>query len=81
MMKMFPEKSVKAISAAVLRVIVLTYFLFGIVLYVRQDAMLLFPSNTPFANCPELALALQVDMNGTRGYFFQNGTSTKLAVL
>ena len=81
MMKMFPEKSVKAIGAAVLRVIVLTYFLFGIVLYVRQDAMLLFPSNTPFANCPELALALQVDMNGTRGYFFQNGTSTKLAVL
>ncbi len=81
MMKLFPELTPRAIGAAVLRVIVITYLAFGVVLYVRQDAMLFFPNHIPFENCSELSDAVRVDMNGTRGYYFQNGTSTKIAVL
>lgn len=68
-------------SLALLRIVLLSYVLFGAVLYLRQDALLYFPDQTPFADCEELSAAQRLDMNGTRGYFFQNGTSTKLAVL
>ena len=79
-MKLFPEYTLNGVGAAILRILVLTYVLFGIVLYVRQDAMLFFPDQTPFANCPELADATLVSMEGTRGYFFQNGTSSDIMV-
>lgn len=66
---------------SIVRICALTYVLFAVVLYVRQDQMFYFPDHTPLADCPDLLDAELVNMSGTRGYFFQNGTSTKLAVL
>lgn len=80
-MRLYPELSVRGIALALVRSVLLTYILFGLILYVRQDTMLYFPEQTPFADCGDLSLAERVSMDGTRGYFFQNGTSTKLAVL
>ncbi len=80
-MKLYPELNLRSVSLAVLRVTLLTYVLLGALLYVRQDGMIYFPDQTPFADCDDLSRAERIDMGGTRGYFFQNGTSTKLAVI
>lgn len=80
-MRIFPEFTIRGVGFALLRITVASYVLLGLIIYVYQDQMLYFPDQTPFADCSELADATQVDMNGTRGYFFQNGTSTKLVVL
>lgn len=80
-MRIFPKFTAHGLGFALLRVTIASYLLLGLVIYFRQDKMLYFPDQTPFADCAELASTTQVDMNGTRGYFFQNGTSTKLAVL
>ncbi len=63
-----------------LRVVLLVYILFGMVLYVRQDTMLYFPDNTPFLECPELADAERLQVGDMRAYHYRNGTSTALAV-
>ena len=79
-MELLPKPTLKNISLALLRVVLLVYFGLALVLYFRQDNMLFFPDQTPFADCPEFAGAKQVDMEGTSGYFFQNGTSTNIMV-
>lgn len=80
-MRLYPELSVRGIGIALVRSMLLTYVLVGLILYIRQDTMLYFPEQTPFVDCVDLSAAERVNMDGTRGYFFQNDTSTKLAVL
>jgi len=80
-MRLYPELNVRSLGFACLRVALLTYVLYGLILYVGQDSMLYFPEQQPFAECDDLSPAERITMNGTRGYFFQNGSSTKLAVL
>lgn len=79
-MRLFPECNVKAIGWAIARVSLCVYVLYGAMLFVRQDTLLYFPDQTPFTDCEDLSVAERVNIEGTRGYFFQNGTSTKLAV-
>ena len=80
-MRLFPEPTFKNISFAVLRVVVITYLFIGGWLYVKQDTILYFPDDRPFEQCSELEAAERVNMGRTRGYFFQNGTSSNLAIL
>lgn len=80
-MQLYPKLNTRSVILAALRVTLLTYVLFGAVLYFRQDTLLYFPDQTPFAECDDIGDAERLVMSGTRGYFFQNGTSTKLAVL
>lgn len=80
-MQIFPHFTIRSIGFALLRITLLSYVIFVIFVYFRQDTMLYFPDQTPFAECAELINVAHVNMGGTRGYFFQNGTSTKLAVL
>lgn len=80
-MQLFPKLNIVAIGWVVARVALIIYVLNGVLLFVRQDAMLFFPDNTSFTDCAMLAGVTQIEESGTRGYFFQNGTSTKLAVL
>ena len=80
-MRLLPPLTPRDILLAILRVLVITYVFIAGWLYVKQDAMLYFPDDRPFAYCPELGAGVQVSMDGTRGYFFQNGTSSKLAIL
>src|SRR3989338_9126984 len=80
-MRFSPPLTPKEILLAVLRVVVISYVFIAGWLYVKQDAMLYFPDGRPFAYCPELGAGVEVSMDGTRGYFFQNGTSSKLAIL
>ncbi len=79
-MRIFPELNIGAIVWAVARVALITYVFYGVLLFVRQDAMLFFPDDTPFTDCAMLDGAVQIEESGTRGYFFQNGTSTKLVI-
>jgi len=79
-MRLFPEPTFKNILFALLRIIIGTYIFVGGWIYFTQDAMLYFPDARPFENCLELDDGIAIDMNGTRGYFFKNGTSTKLTV-
>lgn len=80
-MRIFPELSVRSIGLMVVRVTLIAYVVYGALLVLRQDALLYFPDQTPFQDCDWFAGVSQVDAAGTRGYFFKNGTSTKLAVL
>lgn len=80
-MQLYPDLNVRSMGFALLRVALLSYVLLGVLLYLRQDGMMYFPDQTPFADCAALRAAEQIEMGSTRGYFFQNGTSTKLAVM
>lgn len=80
-MRLLPEKSVKGVTFALLRVVILVYLGLGVVLYLRQDRMIFFPDQTPFTDCPQFSDAAQVNMEGTRGYFFSYGSSSDLIVL
>jgi alpha-beta hydrolase superfamily lysophospholipase len=79
-MKMFPEKTLKGIGAAVLRILLLTYVIFGIMLYVRQDKYLFYPPSISMEDCAEIPNAKIIIAEGTRAYYVQAGTSTKIAV-
>lgn len=79
-MHFLPPLTPKDILLAVLRVVVIAYIFIGGWLYVNQDKMIYFPDDRAIAYCPALKGGVQTDMYGTRGYFFQNGTSSKLAV-
>ena len=80
-MKLLPEKTLQGIGYACLRVAVLTYVVFGILLYVRQDEYIFVPPNSRMENCPELSDAQIIAMEGTRAYLLQSGTSTRIAVM
>jgi uncharacterized protein len=77
---LFPEPTIKGIGLAALRVVLLVYILFGMVLYVRQERMIYFPDNAPFAECSELADVERLQVGDMRAYHYRNGTSTTLAV-
>jgi len=79
-MRIFPEKTIKGVGFAILRIFIATYVLFGILLYLRQDAYLFFPPLTPMEDCAELPNATIVNMEDTRAYYQESGTSTKIAV-
>lgn len=79
-MKLFPERSLHALGYAILRVTGLIYVLFGVLLYVQQDAYLFIPPNTPMEECPDLHDAAIISTEGTRAYYEMSGTSTKLAI-
>lgn len=80
-MQIIPELNVEAVGWALVRVALITYVLYGVLLFARQNALLFFPDQTSFTDCATFAGAVHIDESGTRGYFFQNGTSTKLAVV
>ena len=80
-MRIFPERTWRSILWAIFRIALISYIFYGVLIYVKQDGLLYYPDQTPFADCVDVSPATMVDMNGTRGYFYQNGTSTKLAVL
>jgi acetyl esterase/lipase len=79
-MRIIPELTIRAVLFAILRIILLAYIGLGVVLYIRQDNMLFFPDQTPFAQCSDFSHAEIVDMEGTRGYFIPHGTSTDVLV-
>jgi len=80
-MQLFPEQSLKSVGFAVLRVLVLVYVLFGFLLYLRQDAYIFYPPMIPMEECTDLPNAEIVAQEGTRAYYIESGTSTKLAVI
>jgi uncharacterized protein len=67
------------LSMSALRVAILSYLGFGILLAIRQDSYIFFPVPTPIEDCPELTNATIVNMNGTRGYFLHTGGTTTIA--
>ena len=79
-MKLLPELSAKGIGYSALRVVVLVYVAFCVLLYVRQDSYIFIPPNNRMEGCDELADAEIIFMEGTRAYFLHVASSTKLAV-
>ncbi len=79
-MQVFPEKSLKGIAFACLRALALVYVIFGILLYVRQDAHIFIPPHTAMEHCPELSDAEIISAEGTRAYLLRSGTSTGIAI-
>lgn len=79
-MQFLPEKTLQAVGFACLRVLILTYVLFGVLLYVRQDAYIFVPPNGAMDNCGELSDAQIITMDDTRAYLLLSGTSTRIAV-
>src|SRR3989338_5422088 len=80
-MRLFPEQSLKGISFSTLRVLALTYALFGVLLYLRQDAYLFYPPTTPMEECADLPDAKVISADGTRAYYIESASSTKLGVI
>ena len=81
MMNIFPERSTKGIGLAALRILLLTYFAFGVLLYLRQNDFLFFPPTTPMEECADLPSAQIVTMENTRAYYIESGSSTKIAII
>lgn len=79
--RIFPEPTLRQTTLAVLRIALFTYIAFGAFLYVEQDALFLFPDETPIEECEAFANLEIVDMGGTRGYYAALGTSSPLAVV
>lgn len=80
-MEIFPDNTVRDIGGAVLRSLALIYVLFGILLFLRQDAYLFYPPVTPMEKCAEFPDAEIVVAQGTRAYHLKAGSSTKMAVI
>jgi len=66
---------------AILRIIILIYILFGILLTVRQDAYLFLPPSQTMEECAEFQDAKIITSNGTKAFLLSLGTSSPLAVM
>lgn len=79
-MKVFPERTTKGIGFAFIRIILVVYVLMGVLLYLRQDTYIFFPSTAPMEDCPDLLQATIIDSGGTQAYFIE-ATTSKIAVI
>jgi pimeloyl-ACP methyl ester carboxylesterase len=80
-LKLFPERDLKSIAFAVIRIAMLIYLGLGTILYLRQDSYLFFPPDTPFEECTELSSAEYVNAEGTRAYLIASGSPQKIAIV
>lgn len=64
-----------------LRIAVLVYIGFGAYLWWFQEDYIFHPNDQVFSECPAFAHTEEINHKGTRGYYHQTASATKLAVV